>query len=570
MPCSEQQLIFVAAGQAATVCIEAPTGIQSASFDAVSYGVLAATRLQPGQNGGYFADLAEASPDEPWCFDYVPHSVIGCSSATETLQYSLHGHSGATVACELAVSVQQVPSQFSIQAADELHVFSSTDILVPLVVTATNMSPLAPQRFIATLSVNRGLLSVVAEGFTSLPGAGSAVDSATTAPPGVATGTPLLTMEGSLVDINRRLALLYYHQPRATLSPSGSDTLHVQLDSLQNGRRRVAQRVVSVKPVLHPQVQSVRFSATGAQLEVKTRGPISQPSPGAVPCEAIFTTDSVQRLGAVSCSISGDAVVATLSSLGIIKPGDEVTIKPGGLAVDGQDAHGTLPISNSLAPEACGATITQATASLCSGVTSLVRSVDNEVREPRFIWAADGGPCALQSYLSGVSTREIRAPARLLNAEAASFDLEAVCVTFTGQYGRLDRTEVMVVPDNAPRSRILTPDVVKGIAGFKMGVIGSVTQAALTSSDGCTEVTYVQLESRCCSLPAVSLFTTVLSSPPSCCHASASQLALSLLLWPDLVVLPLASATRSLLSALSCHWLAARTLARSGMILCNT
>jgi hypothetical protein len=303
-------------------------------------------------------------------------------------------------------------------------------------------------------------------------------------------------MEGTLLDINKRLALLYYHQPLLGLAPSGTDELIVHVHSMESNTFML-QRTIRIHALNHAQVSSVRFSSSGNEIIILARKGFTT-LPGEVPCTTAFSTSSVVAMDAQSCTIDGTALTVTSSVRATIKPGEKISIRPEALwANETEAASYMLPVNNDLDPSPCTTQITQASVSLCSGISGYLRASDASNREPHFIWGSRRGSCALQSYLAGVNTRELTAPKELLQPEALELDLQAVCVNFMGQYGEQDEVILDISPDTAPRPQILMPDLIKVISGFDVGIIGSVTQPGLMK-DGCLPVDYSQLESRCC------------------------------------------------------------------------
>lgn len=386
------------------------------------------------------------------------------------------------------------------EVAEPLAVYEQRDILPPIKLSVRSRSEAGPEVYKASLTVRRGLLSAVLPGHTQLP-------DAALVPRGAQRGTPTLHMEGSLLDVNRRLALLYYHQPVSKLLQRGADELVLQLRDVTpgggSGGRVILQRAIPIRAVAHPQLESVRFSPDGSEVRLTTREDITSPS-GAFPCTDVFASDSAFHMDARACTVAGRVLTVTAGARAHIVPGDVLDLMPGSLLVAGVAAEGAVPVANALAPQPCRAVISQASASLCAGLSGYVRIAGRSHREPAVVWSTSHTSCALRSHVAAQTGRELVAPPDLLTPHGAAdvlhevgdVEIEATCVNFMGQYGETRSTRLSVVPDAAPRGRILMPDVVKTISGYDIGVTASVTEPGLRTA-GCVPVQYSQLSSWC-------------------------------------------------------------------------
>jgi hypothetical protein len=485
LACSNVDALEVAPHQPAVFCLSQPDSLRNVRVSNPAFGTLHAPAIEQATDGSLSIDPT-LSNEADFCISYMVNNFTGCPHAKDLLAYTLYGHSGTITSCHLTVTIRQMPESLDLEATD-MFVYSDKDILTPMKVTSQNVAPTSPAQFQVSLAVQAGLLGVVMQGHTELQ------DSI--APRGSQNGTPTLHMKGTLLEINRRLALLYYHQPVSGLVPLGSDEMIVHIHSVE-ANNLLLQRKLQIRAVNHAQVSSVRFSQSGNEIRILSRTDFSNPL-GSILCASVFSTSSVLAMDAKACAIDGKTLTISSGARATVRPGDKITMKLGALWINETETAIELPVSNDLAPASCSAQITQATVSLCAGVSSYLLVSDPSNRAPRFIWGSNRGSCALQSYLAGIDTRELLAPKELLHSEALDLDLQAVCVNFMGQYGELNEATIDVSEDGAPQPQILMPNLIKVISGFDVGIIGSVTQPDL-KVDGCLAMEYSQLESRCC------------------------------------------------------------------------
>ena len=502
--CSDVSSVSVARGHSADICIPNDGSINHVSLSGPAFGSLQSRRLEAREDGTF---TVRPDLDDSLCFAYTAHAFIPCShQVSDTLTYTVYSYSGDIRSCHVDVNVTpEGDSSLRAHAVapDPLSVYEQRDILPPIKLSVASRAESGPEEYKASLTVRHGLLSAVLPGHTQLR-------SADLAPKGAQRGTPTLHMEGTLLDINRRLALLYYTQPAAKLLQRGADELVLQLRDASSGGsgssgKVILQRAFPLHIVAHPQLESVRFSPDGAEVRLTARQDITSPGHGQhVPCSDVFTSDTAFHLDAQTCRVAGNVLTAKMGPRARVAPGDNLDLAPGALVVAGVAADGNLPVANALAPQPCRAVISQASASLCAGLTGYARVASQSHREPAFIWDTSHTSCALRSHVAAQTGRELVAPPELLAPrgppdvlrEIGDVELQATCVNFMGQYGDTRTTSLSVVADAAPRGRILMPDVVKTIAGYDIGVTASVTEPGLRTA-GCVAVQYSQLSSRC-------------------------------------------------------------------------